>query len=219
MDGIKGFFSSIATMQGIVAIVIAVILCVVIGFINKKRGKTMSTKTVVAIGIGAALYAVLSAVAIPVGPNTSFRVAIALLPIFGALFGPTAGFLVGFIGHALNDAFMYGGVWWSWVFLSAMMGFFGGMAKFNPKFDPLNGVCNKLHIGMMYIWSAIGMFVGSVLAYFGDVYLYGEPAQKLFIQITAANISNFVVVAVIGIPAVALIAKSKAKNKGLKKES
>lgn len=217
MEGIKGFFTSIITLQGLVAVGIAIVLCVIILLINKKRGKTMSTKTVVAVGIGAALYAALSAVAIPIGPNTSFRIAIVLLPIFGAFFGPGAGFLIGFIGHALNDAFMYGSVWWSWVFMSAMLGFFGGFVRIDKNFDPLNGVCTKINLLGMYIWSAVGMFVGSVMAYFGDVYLYGEPAEKLFIQITLANISNLVVVFVIGVPAVAIIAKSRSKGNGLTK--
>lgn len=218
MAGIKGLFSSMATMQGMVAVAIAVVLCAIIFFFGKKFGKPMSTKTVVAIGIGAALYAALSFIEIPVGPNTGFRLAIAIICIFGAFFGPTAGFLVGFLGHALHDAFFYGSVWWSWVFMSAMLGFFGGFVHLDKKFDPLSGNCNKLNMLSMYIWSAIGMFVGSVLAYFGDVYLYGEPAQKLFIQITLANICNLVVIFVIGIPAVALIAKSKSKSKGLVKE-
>lgn len=218
MSGITGFFQSVITREGIIAIAIAVVLSIAIALINKQRGKHMSTKTVVAIGIGAALYAALSAISVPIGPNTSFRIAIALLPIFGAFFGPTAGFLIGFIGHALNDAFMYGGVWWSWVFLSAMMGLFGGFVCFDKKFDPINGACTKFNIAMMYIWSLIGMFAGSVIAYFGDVYLYGEPAEKLFVQITLANTSNLIVIAVIGIPAVILIAKTKAKNRGLKKD-
>ncbi|MBN7774088.1 ECF-type riboflavin transporter substrate-binding protein [Clostridium aminobutyricum] len=217
MEGIKGFFTSIITLQGLIAVGIAVVLCIIIFLISKKRGKSMSTKTVVAVGIGAALYAALSAVAIPIGPNTSFRIAIVLLPIFGAFFGPAAGFLIGFIGHALNDAFMYGSVWWSWVFMSAMLGFFGGFVRMDKRFDPLNGVCTKLNILSLYIWSAVGMFVGSMMAYFGDVHLYGEPAEKLFIQITLANISNLVVVFVIGVPAIAIIAKSRTKNSGLTK--
>ncbi|QIB68137.1 ECF-type riboflavin transporter substrate-binding protein [Aminipila butyrica] len=218
MAGIKGFFTSIATMQGLVAVVIAVVLCTVILFFGKKFGKPMSTKTVVAIGIGAALYAALSTLSIPIGPNTSFRIAILLLPIFGAFFGPTAGFLVGFIGHALNDAFLWGNVWWSWVFMSAMLGFFGGFVRMDRRFDPLNGLCNRFNLLSMYIWSAVGMAAGSFMAYFGDVYLYGEPTEKLFIQITLANISNLVVIFVIGIPAIGLIAKSRAKSSGLKKE-
>lgn len=218
MSGFTGFFQSVVTKEGMIAIVIAVVLSIAVALINKQRGRHMSTKTVVAIGVGAALYAALSAISIPVGPNTSFRIAIALLPIFGAFFGPTAGFLVGFIGHALNDAFMYGGVWWSWVFLSAMIGLFGGFVRFDKKFDPINGVCTKLNIALMYIWSLIGMLVGGIFACGGDVLLYGEPIKKVLIQITLASVSNIIVVAVIGIPAVIVIALSKAKNKGLKKD-
>ena len=217
MNGLSGFFQSVVTKEGIIAIVIAVVLCVIIAIYNKNKGKHMSTKTVVAIGIGAALYAALSAIAVPVGPNTSFRIAIALLPIFGAFFGPTAGFLIGFIGHALNDAFMYGGVWWSWVFLSAMMGLFGGFVCFDKKFDPINGIYSKLNIILMYVWALVGMAVGSLAAFLGDVYLYGEPAGKVYIQIILANLSNLAVIAVIGIPAVILIAMTKSKNRGLVK--
>lgn len=218
MSGFTGFFQSVVTKEGIIAIVIAVVLCIAVALINKQRGRHMSTKTVVAIGIGAALYAALSAISVPVGPNTSFRIAIALLPIFGAFFGPTAGFLIGFIGHALNDAFMYGGVWWSWVFLSAMMGLFGGFVCFDKKFDPIHGVCTKINIVMMYVWAIVGMAVGSLAAFLGDVYLYGEPAGKVYIQIILANLSNLTVIAVIGIPAVIVIAKTKARNRGLKKD-
>ena len=113
MNGLTGFFQSVISREGIIAIVVAVALCIIITLYNKNKVRHMSTKTVVAIGIGAALYAALSAISVPIRPNTSFRIAIALLPIFGAFFGPGAGFLIGFIGHALNDAFMYGSVWWS----------------------------------------------------------------------------------------------------------
>lgn len=102
--------------------------------------------------------------------------------------------------------------------MSAMLGFFGGFVRMDRRFDPLNGICNKLHMLSMYLWAAVGMAVGSIMAYFGDVYLYGEPAEKLFIQITLANISNLVVIFVIGIPAIGLIAKTRAKSSGLTKE-
>ena len=102
--------------------------------------------------------------------------------------------------------------------MSAMLGFFGGVVRLDRRFDPLNGVCTKVHMLSMYIWSAVGMAAGSLMAYFGDVYLYGEPAEKLFIQVTLANISNLVVIFVIGIPAIGLIAKSRSKSKGLVKE-
>lgn len=99
----------------------------------------LTTKHVVAIGIGAALYAAASMISINVAPNTSLRLAVALLCIFGAIFGPVVGFLVGFIGHALNDAISYGSVWWSWVFMSGSIGLCTGFIVMKADFDVLKG--------------------------------------------------------------------------------
>ena len=178
----------------------------------------LTTKSVVAIGIGAALYGVLSAVSLPIGPNTSLRIAVALLTIFGALFGPVVGFLVGFIGHALNDTMMYGGVWWSWVMLSAMMGLSMGFIKFDKEFDPENGICKKRHIVKLYIYAIIGAILAGIAAYVGDVYFYGEPANKVWLQILLATTSNFVVTAGLGIPSIIMIAKRKGKHNNLTAE-
>lgn len=178
----------------------------------------LSTKSVVAIGIGAALYGALSAVAIPVGPNTSFRIAVALLTIFGAMFGPVVGFLVGFIGHALNDLIMWGSVWWSWVFLSAMIGLFAGLINMDKTFSVDEGKINKGHVVKMYVYSVIGMIAAGIVAYTGDVFFYGEPSDKVWLQIVLATITNFGVTALIGIPVVSSIAKRKKKHSNLEVE-
>lgn len=207
-----GFFSSIVTYQGIISL----ILVVLASFVLFKKGKKgISTRDVVAIGIGAALYGALSYISIPIGPNTSFRIAVALLPIFGAIFGPIVGFLVGFIGHALNDALMNGSVWWSWVFLSAFMGMFGGLVTFDKNFDVLSGMIQKKHYIKMYIYALLGMLIGSLVAYGGDVFLYGEPAAKVWLQILLANISNLIVISILGIPVVILLGNMKGKNNNL----
>lgn len=186
---------------------------------NMKQGAfKLTTKHVVAIGIGAALYAATSMIAIPVGPNTSLRLAVALLTVFGALFGPIVGFLVGFIGHALNDAISFGSVWWSWVFMSASMGFFAGLITLKPNVDILTGKLEKVHIGLMYLYAVFGAVAGSVLSYAGDVFVYGEPANKVWYQIVVANISNLVVVAAVGIPVVIGLAKLKSKSSNLEEE-
>ena len=67
--------------------------------------KKMSIKTVVAVGIGAALFFVLARfVAIPSGiANTSICLQYAVLALFAILYGPVAGGLIGFIGHTLGD--------------------------------------------------------------------------------------------------------------------
>ncbi len=207
-----GFFTSLATWQGVISIAVVVLVSVLL-FRKSKKG--LSTRDVVAIGIGAALYGAVSYISIPIGPNTSFRIAVALLTIFGSIFGPVVGFLVGFIGHALNDALMYGSVWWSWVFLSAFMGMFAGLITFDKDFDVLAGLIQKKHYVKMYVYAVFGMLVGSVVAYAGDVFLYGEPAAKVWLQIILANTANLIVIAVVGIPVVILLAKSRGKHTNL----
>ena len=83
--------------------------------------KKMSIKTVVAVGIGAALFFVLARfVSIPSGiPNTSICLQYAVLALFAILYGPVAGGLIGFIGHTLGDLSWGGSPWWSWVLASA----------------------------------------------------------------------------------------------------
>lgn len=183
-----------------------------------KKRELFSTKNVVAIGIGAALYSVLSGVAIPVGPNTSLRIAVALLTIFGAIFGPVVGFFVGFVGHALNDMIMWGSVWFSWVFLSAVIGLFGGMITLDPSFSLETGHVTKKHIFKMYIYAILGMIFAGLAAYVGDVYFYGEPAKKVWIQIALATATDFIVTSTLGIPLILGIASRKRKYSNLKIE-
>ncbi len=182
---------------------------------NSTKKPLITTKTVVAIGIGAALYYILSYVAIPIGPNTSLKPAVAILTIIGAFFGPIAGLFSGFIGHALFDALSYGSVWWSWVALSAVLGLSQGLIFQSKTFSIKQGQCDKRHIVLMYIYTIVGIVLAGLVAYAGDVFLYGEPADKVWLQITLASLANFACVAVIGIPVVVTLAKMNKKNSGL----
>lgn len=212
----QGFIESLATQAGIVSLVFVAIVIAALKLSGKEA--RLSTKQVVAIGIGAALYAAVSFISIPIGPNTSFRLAVALLTIFGALYGPIVGFLVGFIGHALNDALAWGSVWWSWVFLSAIMGLFSGFVRFDKSFNPLEGKYERKHIVSLYGFTAVSILAASAVAYAGDVFLYGEPANKVWLQIILASISNFGVIAVVGIPAVITLASMNKSKKNLTEE-
>ena len=178
----------------------------------------LTTKKVVAIGIGSALYSVLSAVMIPIGPNTSLRIAVAILTIFGVMFGPLVGFLVGFIGHSLNDMIMWGSVWFSWVFLSAIIGLFAGFIKYNGAFNLEKGIVPKKSIILMYVYALLGMIAAGIIAYIGDVYFYGEPSDKVFLQIILASLSNFAITAIVGIPSVLAIAKKNKRHSNLSEE-
>ena len=99
--------------------------------------KKFSVKSIVAIGIGAALFFVLGRfVAIPCPvPNVNICVQYGLLAFMSVVYGPIAGALIGFIGHALID-FSYGwGVWWSWVIASGVFGLLVGLAAKILKMD------------------------------------------------------------------------------------
>ena len=75
--------------------------------------KKFSVKTMVAIGIGAALFFVLGRyVAIPSPvPNTTISVQYGLLAFMAVVYGPIAGALIGLIGHALIDFSAGWGIW------------------------------------------------------------------------------------------------------------
>ena len=67
---------------------------------NKSK---FTIKSIVAIGIGAALFFVLGRfVSIPTPiPNTTANIQYGVLSVFGIIFGPVVSMLAGFIGHTL----------------------------------------------------------------------------------------------------------------------
>ena len=181
--------------------------------------KKFSVKTIVAIGIGAALFFVCGrfiAIPSPV-PNTSITIQYGVLGFMAAVFGPVAGLLIGLIGHALIDASWGWGVWWSWVIASGVFGFLMGLACKKINLD--DGVCSKKDIARFNISQLICHIVcwGAVAPVL-DILIYQEPVEKLFAQGLVAGISNAVTTAVIGTLLCIAYAKAKPKAGSLKKE-
>jgi energy-coupling factor transport system substrate-specific component len=180
--------------------------------------KLLSVKTVVAIGIGAALMFVLMRfVAVPSGvPNTNLNLGIAILSIFAAIFGPIAGFLVGFIGHTLTDL-TWGGVWWSWVIADALyglaVGFFWKLYKIEEgEFDIIQGVIfNGVQVGAnLLAWVAIAPTL--------DIFIYQEPSDKVYLQGLIAAALNIGVVAILGTLVAYGYSRTRTKTGSLKAE-
>ena len=96
----------------------------------KKKLFGFNTKTLVGTALGAALFTVLFMyVKIPTGiPETQIQSAYGIGGFFAAMFGPSAGVLSAFIGHALADIVQYGSAWWSWVIASGVAGLIMGFA-------------------------------------------------------------------------------------------
>ncbi|MCL2270914.1 MAG: ECF-type riboflavin transporter substrate-binding protein [Treponema sp.] len=180
--------------------------------------KIISVKTVVAIGIGAALMFVLMRfVAIPSGvPNTSLNLGIAILSIFAAIFGPVAGLLIGFIGHTLTDL-TWGGVWWSWVISSSLFG--GAVGLFWKLYKIEEGgfgtrqcmIFNCVQIGAnVVVWGVIAPTL--------DILIFSEPADKVYLQGLVAGALNIAVVLILGSLLALGYSKTRTKAGSLKRE-
>ena len=170
-----------------------------------------SIKTVVAVGIGAALFFVLGRfVAIPSPvPNTNISLQYAVLALLAAMYGPVAGGLIGFIGHALIDLSWGGIPWWSWVITSAFVGVVVGLFT------------KKLHVeeGVFALANVIANLIGwIVVAPVLDILIYAEPVKKVFAQGVFAGISNSITAVVVGGLLVLAYTKTIAKKGSLDKE-
>lgn len=181
--------------------------------------KKFSVKTIVAIGIGAALFFVLGRfVAIPSGiPDTNISIQYGVLAFIAAVFGPIAGLLSGLIGHFFID-FSYGwGVWWSWVIASTFYGCMMGI------------VANWLHIedgefgGKGIAVFNIGQVIAHLLSWVViapvlDILMYQEPANKVFIQGLVSAGINIIATAVVGTLLCVAYAAAIPKKGSLKEE-
>lgn len=182
---------------------------------NKKFG----VKEVVAIGIGTALFIVLTNVQIPVGflPNTALQTRAAVLAFFSAVFGPVVGGVVGFLGHALGDALFYGSVWWSWVIPEAVFGVIVGL--FAAKYKIKEGGFGGKEIALFNIVQVVGNIAAwALVAPVLDVLIYAEPASKVFAQGATACVVNIVLIAILGTLLLAAYSKVGAKSGSLSKE-
>lgn len=179
----------------------------------------INTKTIVAIGLGAAIFMLLFMyVKIPSPiPETSFQTAYGLSAFFATLFGPIAGALISFIGHALSDAVQYGSPWWSWVIASGVSGFIFGFAFNRTKVE--EGEFGGKDILTFNIIQIIGNVVSwVVVAPVLDILIYQEPVNLVFTQgLTAAGM-NIVSAGVIGTLLLVAYAATRTKKGSLKKK-
>ena len=133
---------------------------------------TLSTKDIVLMGIGAAMYAIFGSATffIPVG-GMNLRPAIAIVTFFGAMYGPIVGFVVGALGNLLLD-FTWGSFWWEWDVGVGIIGLFPGIWWY------LKGgkIETSKDLMMVAILGAIGCFIGLFFAGFVDVAI-GTPFE------------------------------------------
>lgn len=182
-------------------------------------GKNLTIKTIVAIGIGAAVFVILGRFAsIPTGiPNTEIQTAYAFLALMSVVFGPIAGGLIGLIGHGLKDLIFYGSPWWSWVVVSGFVGLFIGFLANRINIE--SGVFGKKQIISFNITQVIVQAIGwGLIAPTLDILIYAEPANKVYTQGLAAGLSNIVIVGVLGTILLIAYAKTRSQSNSLTKE-
>ena len=178
-----------------------------------------SIKTVVAVGIGAALFFVLGRfVAIPSPvPNTNISLQYAVLALLAVMYGPVAGGLIGFIGHTLIDLSWGGTTWWSWVITSAFVGVIVGL--FAKKLNVQEGEFGKGKVTLFTIANIVAHVIGwIVVAPVLDILIYAEPANKVFAQGAFAAISNTITAVIVGGLLVLAYTKTIAKKGSLDQE-
>jgi energy-coupling factor transport system substrate-specific component len=180
--------------------------------------KVFSVKTVVAIGIGAALVFVLMRfIAIPSGvPNTNLNLASAILTVFAAIFGPLAGAFIAFIGHTLTDL-TWGGVWWSWVIADAVFGLLIGVFwKFYKIEEGEFRIKNAVIFNVIQILANAIAWVG--IAPSLDILIYAEPSDKVFLQGLVAGGLNSAVTLILGTALAVGYSRTRIKAGSLKAE-
>lgn len=180
--------------------------------------KKFSVKTIVAIGIGAALFFVLGRfVAIPSGiPNTNITVQYGVLAFIAAVFGPVAGLLSGLIGHFFID-FSWGSPWWSWIIASAFFGCVMGLVSAKMKID--EGEFTKKDIVVFNVAQIIAHLLSwVVIAPVLDILIYAEPADKVFVQGLVSAGINAAATAIVGTLLCVAYAAAKPKKGSLKEE-
>ena len=175
--------------------------------------------TIVAIGIGAALFFVLGRfVAIPSPvPNTTISIQYGLLAFMAALFGPVAGILIAFIGHALID-FSYGwGIWWSWVIASGVAGLVMGLGAKKINVEKSFGTKEIVTFNITQVIAHL--IAWGIVAPVLYILIYSEPANKVFLQGLVGGLANIVTTAIVGTLLCVAYAAAKPKAGSLKKEN
>lgn len=186
---------------------------------QKRKLGIWSTKSIVTMAVGAALYGVLMVYGgIPIFSNTNLSFAM-VVPVFvGALFGPLPAMITCGIGNVLADLIGGWGMWFNWSIGNAIMGFFVGTLPFYGA-DIANGIFKVKHAIIYAITCVVGNIVafGLITPIFSTL-LYGDDLNIALMQALFATLGNTLVLVCAGIPILVMLAKRNASRSNLKKE-
>lgn len=156
-------------------------------------------RTIAAIIIGVVIFALMfTYLRVPLGiPEVEIQTACGLGAFFAAIFGPIAGCVIAFVGHAASDIMLNGSTWWSWVIASGVSGFLTGMVY--PKLKLEAGEFERHDLIKFNLFQIVGNGVAWIIvAPLLDIIIYEEPVQYVFRQGLAAGVANILSTALIG---------------------
>lgn len=158
----------------------------------------VSTRQVVYMAIGAALYGLFSwatsALRIPGPFNSQIRPGVAIPLFFGAAFGPIVGFFSGFVGNIIGDLLSGYGFSWNWSLGNGIMGLIAGLSVY---YAPRLNAARPIAIAVGF--SILGIIVGMGFAAFTDPFVYGITVEAAWAEFLPVFISN-AIAAIILIP-------------------
>lgn len=170
--------------------------------------KHFTTRNIVAVAIGAALFGILMTYGgIPVFTNTKLSTAYIVPIVVGALFGPVQAALVGLIGNVFADALGGSGFWLDWTVGNMFACFFIGALKLYGA-DIRRGIFTVKHAVIYALVSVVGLELsfGLITPLLTKV-LYGGELATTITQAQVAVLTNAIVVLVVGIPLLFTLAK------------
>ncbi|MEE1086157.1 MAG: ECF-type riboflavin transporter substrate-binding protein [Schaedlerella sp.] len=173
-------------------------------------------KTVAAIIVGTIMFCILFIyVKIPSGiPETDIQTACGLGAFLGAIFGPVAGGMIAFIGHAAADIFRGDSPWWSWVIASGVSGFLSGMVY--PKLRLEVKAFEKHDLVKFNLFQIVAnTFAWLIVAPVLDILIYAESADLVFVQGLVAGVANIFSTAVIGAMLLVIYIEIKDRRKAI----
>jgi len=183
------------------------------------KREILSVTSIVAMGIGTALYAAFNVFfnifQLPGTQLVALRPSVAIPMFFGFIFGPIVGFVAGFLGNIISDAISWGGFWWNWDVGNGLLGLIPGLAILMIKKEEMNTskgliLCSVLSI----IASIIGMSFASYTDY---IFGYGistieEATYALFLPAAITDAINGAIITPILVAAYSAAVKGRARR-------
>lgn len=181
--------------------------------------KEFSTTEVVAVAIGAALFAVLMVYGgIPIFTNTKLSPAYIVPVLVGGLYGPIPAALVGLLGNIFADLLGGWGFWFDWSIGNGILGLIiGTLPLYGVRLQ--QGIFTRKHAIILAVLAVVGNALSfGVITPLVTYVLYGGELGITLAQAQAAVISNASVIILIGIPLLFLIANRYKKQTNLRDE-